>query len=77
MKIVDKSLCEETMLDNLDNGEIFKYGDRIFMKVSPSDEDELNVYDFSKGRLTDLSMNTIVRRIPSELILHGSEWSEE
>jgi hypothetical protein len=42
------------------------------MKVAYS---EINAYDFSKSRLTEISADTVVEYIPSELILHGKYWN--
>lgn len=70
MKIVDKSSNETLCFESLELEDIFKFDDRIFMKVSNNGDGEINAYDFSKGRLTDISEDTFVQYVPSELILH-------
>lgn len=73
MHIVDKSVNEEKKFQDLGLDDIFKYDDRIFMKVS-HDCGSPNAYDFTKGRLTDISGDTSVKYVPSELILHERGW---
>lgn len=73
MRIVDKSVNEEKKFEDLGLDDIFKYDDRIFMKVS-HDYDSPNAYDFTKGRLTNISDDTSVKYVPSELILHERGW---
>ena len=72
MKIVDKSNNETLCFENLELEDVFKFDSRIFMKVS--NNGETNAYDFSKNRLTDISGDTLVQYIPSELILHERGW---
>lgn len=74
MKIVDKSNNESLCFDSLELEDVFKFDDRIFMKVSNNGDGEINAYDFSKGRLTDISEDTLVQYVPSELILHERGW---
>lgn len=74
MKIVDNSLNREMEFCNLEMSDIFKFDDRIFMKVSDNYNGEANAYDFTKNRLTSMDKNTIVRYVPSELILHERGW---
>lgn len=73
MKIVDKSNNETLCFESLETEDIFKFKDQIFMKVSNGKE--INAYDFSKGRLTEISGDTLVQYIPSELILHERGWN--
>jgi len=75
MKIVDKSI-NEMLFANLAVEDIFKFDSRLFMKVSNNHNGAPNAYDFTKSRLTDISEDTIVSYIPSELILHGNGWSD-
>lgn len=77
MKIVDKSLNEEILFEVLQTEDIFKYDDRLFMKVSNSFDGQFNAYDFSKSRLTTVSKDTTVKYVPSELILHERGWDQE
>lgn len=53
---------------------VFKYDNRVFMKISNKEED--NCYDFNKHRLTSITEDTIVEFVQSELILHHREWKE-
>lgn len=70
MKIVDKSNNEFLCFESLELEDVFKFDDRIFMKVSNNGDGEINAYDFSKGRLTDISEDTLVQYVPSVLVLH-------
>lgn len=70
MKIVDKSNNESLFFESLGLGDVFKFDDRIFMKVSNNGDGENNAYDFRKGRLTEISEDTLVQYVPSELVLH-------
>lgn len=72
MKITDKSDENAFRFENLELEDIFKFDGRLFMKVAYS---EINAYDFSKSRLTEISADTVVEYIPSELILHGKYWN--
>ncbi|MFR5585447.1 MAG: hypothetical protein ACLTLQ_18005 [[Clostridium] scindens] len=36
---------------------------------------ENNAYDFRKGRLTEISEDTLVQYVPSELVLHERGWN--
>lgn len=74
MRIIDNSVNEEKDFKDLGLDDIFKYDDRLFMKVSRDFNGEPNAYDFTKGRLTDISDDTRVRYVPSELILHERGW---
>lgn len=60
MKIVDKSNNESLCFESLELADTFKFDDRVFMKVSNNEDREINAYDFSKGRLTNISGDTIV-----------------
>lgn len=75
MKIVDKSNNESMYFESLDLEDVFKFDDRIFMKVS--NNGGINAYDFSKRRLTDISEDTLVQYVPSELILHERGWNSD
>lgn len=74
MKIVDNSLNQEMKFQYLEMPDIFKFDDRIFMKVSNDYNGKDNAYDFTKNRLTSMDKDTIVRYVPSELILHERGW---
>lgn len=76
MKIVDKSNNEKTRFVALEIESIFKFDNRIFMKVSTRCDGDINAYDFSKGRLTSIEEDTEVLFVPSELILHERGWKE-
>lgn len=75
MKIVDKSNNESLCFGSLELEDVFKFDGRIFMKVSSDGDGEINAYDFSKGRLTDISEDTLVQYVPSELVLHERGWN--
>lgn len=75
MKIVDKSNNETLCFESLEVEDVFKFDGRIFMKVSNNGDGETNTYDFSKKRLTDISSDTLVQYVPSELILHERGWN--
>lgn len=74
MEIVDRSNNETLCFESLELEDVFKFDSRIFMKVSNNGDGEINAYDFSKSRLTDISEDTLVQYIPSELILHERGW---
>lgn len=74
MKIIDNSVNEEKVFKDLSLDDVFKIDDRLFMKVSHNCDGEYNAYDFTKGRLTDISDDAKVRYVPSELILHERGW---
>ena len=73
MKIIDKSNNESLCFESLELEDIFKFDNRLFMKVS-NEDGKINAYDFSKSRLTDFSKDTLVEYIPCELILHERGW---
>ena len=50
---------------------IFKFNDRVFMKVSEAYTD-----DFSKKQLVQFSPDTEVEYVRGTLILHRGDWSE-
>lgn len=75
MKIVNKSNNESLSFESLEIEDIFRFDGRIFMKVSNDGDGEINAYDFSKNRLTDVSEDTLVQYVPSELILHERGWN--
>lgn len=76
MKIIDKTENVKVTFKSLELEDIFKYDDRLFMKVSQNGEYPYNAYDFSKSRLTDITEDTEVKYVPSELILHQRDWEE-
>lgn len=76
MKIIDNSMNEEMLFENLKVEDVFKFDNRLFMKVSSLHNGGPNAYDFSKSRLTDISEDTMVRYVPSELILHARDWND-
>lgn len=58
--------------------EIFKFNDRVFMKVSNDYTDDFsNSYDFSKKQLVQFSPDTEVEYVRGTLILHRGDWSED
>lgn len=61
--------------EHLEVEDIFKYDERLFMKVTNCYEGGVNSYDFTKKRLTEISEDTEVEYIPSELILHEKGWN--
>ena len=70
MVIKDKSKSLNMEFNDLAIEEVFKYDDRVFMKIS--DEETNNSYDFSKHRLTAFTEETVVEFVQSELILYNS-----
>lgn len=74
MKIKDKTRSLNIAFEDLDIEEVFKYDDRVFMKIS--DEEKDNSYDFSKHRITSFTEDTVIEYVQSELILHHREWEE-
>lgn len=77
MKITDKRKREMKDFKNLKLEDVFRWDGRLFMKVSMFyDDDDVNAYDFNKGRLTGFTKDTEVEYIPAELILHGGGWEE-
>lgn len=75
MIIRDLSNNEKRKFGDLSNEDIFKFDNRLFMKVD-NVERYPNSYDFTKGRLTDFSEDTDVFYVPSELILHERGWDK-
>ena len=56
---------------------IFKFNDRVFMKVSEDYTDDFsNSYDFSKKQLVQFSPDIEVEYVRGTLILHRGDWSE-
>ena len=56
---------------------IFKFNDRVFIKVSEAYTDDFsNSYDFSKKQLVQFSPDTEVEHVQCTLVLHGKDWSE-
>lgn len=51
---------------------IFKFNDRVFIKVSEAYTD-----DFSKKQLVQFSPDTEVEYVRGTLILHRGDWSED
>lgn len=76
MKIIDNSVNEEKYFRDLMCPDVFKFDDRLFMKVSNNYDGAHNSYDFTKGRLTNIIDETKVQYIPSELILHERGWDQ-
>ncbi|MBE5934664.1 MAG: hypothetical protein E7262_02585 [Lachnospiraceae bacterium] len=74
MKIKDKTRSLNIAFEDLDIEEVFKYNDRVFMKISEEEKD--NSYDFSKHRITSFTEDTVIEYVQSELILHHREWEE-
>lgn len=57
---------------------IFKFNDRVFMKVSNDYTDDFsNSYDYSKKQLVQFSPDTEVEYVRGTLILHRGDWSED
>lgn len=73
MKITDATAHEEILFEDLKQQDIFKFDNRLFMKVS-DDAGRLNAYDFIRKTLMNLPGNTKVQYIPAELILHDKSW---
>ena len=77
MQIKDFSRNNVVTHDRLSLSDVFKFNDRVFMKVSEAYTDDLsNSYDFTKERLTQFSPDTEVEHVQSTLVLHGKDWSE-
>ena len=74
MKIKDKTRSLNIAFEDLNIEEVFRYDDRVFMKIS--DEEKDNSYDFSKHRITSFTEDTVIEYVQSELILHHREWEE-
>ena len=74
IKIKDKTRSLNIAFEDLDIEEVFKYDDRVFMKISDKEKD--NSYDFSKHRITSFTEDTVIEYVQSELILHHREWEE-
>ncbi|MEE1085801.1 MAG: hypothetical protein U0L05_01305 [Schaedlerella sp.] len=73
MVIKDLSGNQKMHFGNLELEDVFKWDNRLFMKVANADVYP-NAYDFTKSRLTDLTAETEVAYVPSELILHERGW---
>lgn len=57
---------------------IFKFNDRVFMKVSEDYTDDFeNSYDLSKKQLVQFGPDTEVEYVRGTLILHRGDWSED
>lgn len=57
---------------------IFKFNDRVFIKVSEAYTDDFsNSYDLSKKQLVQFSPDTEVEYVRGTLILHRGDWSED
>lgn len=57
---------------------IFKFNDRVFIKVSEAYNDAFsNSYDLSKKQLVQFSPDTEVEYVRGTLILHRGDWSED
>lgn len=74
MVIRDLSKHMETTFRCLLTGDVFRFDDRLLMKVGNVD-DTGNAYDFSRGFLTDIEADTKVAYVPSELVLHEKGWT--
>ena len=75
MVIRDLSNVEIMDFGRLEVPSIFKWDDRIFMKISNNyDDNDYNTYDFSKSRLTKFDKFGEVEYYPSELIIHEKGW---
>ena len=70
MVIKDKSKSLNIEFIDLAVEDVFKFEDRVFMKIS--DEETSNSYDFSKHRITSFTGDTVVEFVQSELILYNS-----
>lgn len=77
MIIKDLSKNATMVHENLEVEDIFKWDNRLFMKVTNCYEGGVNSYDFTKKRLAEISDDTAVEYIPSELILHKSGWNSD
>lgn len=47
----------------------------LFFESLGLGDGENNAYDFRKGRLTEISEDTLVQYVPSELVLHERGWN--
>lgn len=57
---------------------IFKFNDRVFMKISDAyTDDSSNSYDLSKKQLVQFGSDTEVEYVRGTLILHRGDWSED
>ena len=57
---------------------MFKFNDRVFIKVSEAYTDDFsNSYDLSKKQLVQFSPDTKVEYVRGTLILHRGDWSED
>jgi len=74
MIIKDNSNNEQLSFKSLEVEDIFKFDDRLFMKTNALRDDQ-NAFDLSKHRMTDISLDTLVNFVPSELILHERGWN--
>lgn len=64
--------------NHLARSEMFKFNDRVFMKVSEAYTDDFsNSYDLSKKQLVQFSPDTEVEYVRGTLILHRGDWSED
>lgn len=71
MIIKDKSVNANVDFEDLGVEDVFKYEDRVFMKIS--DDKENNSYDFSKHRVTGFTRKTNVEYVQSILTLYHGE----
>lgn len=74
MEITDKTLNKGTCFKNLAPEDVFKCGERIFMKIG-----RVNIaYDFTKHIIVAFPDDAAVVKIKAELILHAvSEVQED
>lgn len=75
MKTIDRTKNEMKNFKNLKLEDIFRWDGRLFMKVSMFyDDDNVNAYDFNKGRLTGIKGDTEVECVPAGIILIEEPW---
>lgn len=57
---------------------IFKFNDRVFMKISDAyTDDSSNSYNLSKKQLAQFGPDIEVEYVKGTLILHRGDWSED
>lgn len=77
MVIKDLSRSPKISHEQLQLEDVFRFDSRLYMKVSNDYDGNYNSYDFSRNRLTDISEDTMVEYVPSELVLHEKGWVDK
>jgi len=76
MIIKDLSNTQTVEFWELENGDVFKYNDILFLKID-SAASTSNAYSFENKRKNTFERILKVEYITSELILHSPGWTEE